>query len=79
MASPLRTEKQSIDLASPKVSRIRRDPPPVAKKTLVLDREVVDRRAMAIGIVAFALALVIIIIGFGSWAGWTPSQYTVHV
>lgn len=81
MASPLHTGKQPVQLAAHgvRVSKIRRDPPPVVKKTLVPEREVVDRRAVAIGILAFGLALVVIIIGFASWAGWSPRQYTIHI
>ena len=81
MAKPLPTGKQSIDLAAggARVSKIRRDPPPVARKTVVPDREVVDRQAVAIGIIAFALAITVIVIAFGSWAGWSPRQYTIHI
>ena len=81
MARPLQTGKQTVDLAAKPApgSRIRRDPPPVAKKTVVPDRELVDRRKVAIGIVAFALAIVAIVIGFGSFAGWSPSQYKIHI
>lgn len=81
MASPLQTGKQSVNLAADgaRVSKIRRDPPPAARKTVVPDREVVDRRAVTIGILAFALALVVIIIGFASWAGWSPKQYTIRI
>ena len=81
MAKPLSTGKQSVDLASagPRVSKIRRDPPPVARKTVVPDREAVDRRAVAIGIVAVALALAIIIVGLASYNGWSPSDQVVRV
>ena len=61
MASPLKTGKQSVKLGpnGARVSRIRRDPPPVAKKeTATFDREERDRRAVAIGILSFAFAIV---------------------
>jgi len=77
MASPLK--KQSVDLAAPRVSRIRRDPPPAPKKTVVVDRDDYDRRTAAIGVVAFALAIVIILVGFGSFSGWSPREYTVRI
>ena len=77
MASPLK--KQSVDLASPRMSRIRRDPPPPPKKTVVVDRDDYDRRTAAIGVVAFALAIVVILVGFASYNGWSPKEYTVHI
>ena len=81
MASPLNTGKQSVDLASQgvRVSKIRRDPPPVVRKTVVPDRDEVDRRAAAIGIVAVALALAVIIVGLASYNGWSPSEHVVRV
>lgn len=81
MASPLSTRKASVDLAGEgvRVSKIRRDPPPVARKTVVPDREIVDRRAVAIGILVFALALVVVIIGVASWTGWSPAQHTIYI
>jgi hypothetical protein len=81
MASPLPTGKQPVNLASdgPRVSRIRRDPPPAARKTLVPDREIVDKRAVAIGIGAFALAILVLILVLGDWAGWSPRDHTVRL
>jgi len=82
MTRPAPSGKEYIDLAAEaaKPSRIRRDPPAAApKKTVVPDREIVDRRMVAIGILAIAVALVIIIIAVGSWMGWTPRQYTANI
>jgi hypothetical protein len=81
MARPLASGKATVDLASgtPRVSKIRRDPPPLVKKTVVPDRDGSDRRLAAVGIIAFALAIVLLIIAIGSWAGWSPSQYTVRL
>jgi hypothetical protein len=81
MASPLKTGKKSVDLAAPAVrgSRIRRDPPPKLKQITIEERNERDRRMAIIGIVAFALAIFVITIGFTSWAGWSPSQYTIHL
>jgi len=81
MASPLQNRKAAVDLAAKGApgSRIRRDPPPIARKTVVPDREEIDRRAVAVGIVTFALAIVVIVLAFGGWAGWSPSQYTVKL
>ena len=80
MARPTPTGKQSVNLATegPRVSRIRRDPPPkvVVKQ---VDPDVVDRRDVIIGVLAFALAVCVIIIGFGSWSGWSPAEYTVEM
>lgn len=81
MASPLATGKQSVNLASKGVpgSRIRRDPPPKVKEIPLRDPEERDRRNAAVGILIFALALVVIIIGVSSFAGWTPRSYTVRM
>lgn len=83
MASPLKTGKQSVDLAgaSPRVpgSRIRRDPPPVVKAIVVRDREESDRRDVILGVTTFALAIFVIIFAFGHYSGWSPTQYTVVV
>lgn len=80
MARPLASGKQSVDLAGavPRVSRIRRDPPPkVVEKTV--DPDVVDRRDVIIGVLAFALAICVVIIAFGTWSGWSPSEYTIEL
>ena len=81
MARPLHNGKQPVKLAADgaRVSKIRRDPPPVVRKTVIPDRDETDRRAVAIGILAFTLAVVVVIIALGSWAGWSPSEYTVRV
>ena len=81
MASPLKTGKQAVDLAasSVRVSKIRRDPPPVKNEVSIADRDDRDRRLAFIGVVAFAIAIVALIIALGNWAGWSPSQYTVRV
>jgi hypothetical protein len=81
MASPLATGKQTVNLASKGVpgSRIRRDPPPKVKEVPLRDPEERDRRDAVIGILIFALALVVIIIGVSSFAGWTPRSYTVEL
>ena len=80
MARPIASGKQSVDLAgaAPRVSRIRRDPPPkVVEKTV--DPDVVDRRDVIIGVLAFALAICVVIIAFGNWSGWSPREYTVEL
>jgi hypothetical protein len=81
MASPLNTGKSTVDLATgeKRVSKIRRDPPPVPRKTVIPDRDESDRRSAAIGIVVFTLGVVVIIIALGSWAGWSPSDYKVNI
>jgi hypothetical protein len=81
MASPLKTGKQSVDLAAGavRVSKIRRDPPPAVKEIVVRDPEARDTRMVVIGVLVFALALFVIAIGFSSFAGWTPRQYTVDL
>ena len=56
MTKPLQSGKQAVDLAGKgaRVSRIRRDPPPKVKEKEV-DLDVVDRRDVIIGVLAFAL------------------------
>ena len=80
MATPLPTGKRTVDLAAaPRVSRIRRDPPPLVKKVVVRDRDDRDRRGAVLGIIALALALLVIAIGFASAAGWSPGRYTIEL
>ena len=81
MASPLPTGKQSVDLASqsPRVSRIRRDPPPKVKELVVRDPEERDRREVILGVTTFALAIFVIIFAFGHYSGWSPSQHKVEL
>jgi hypothetical protein len=81
MASPLQTGKKSVNLASSpaRVSRIRRDPPPIPQKIAVRDPDERDARTVVIGIVSFALAIVIITIALSSAYGWSPSQYNIEI
>ena len=81
MASPLKTGKQSVslDAKGPRVSRIRRDPPPVLKEIPVKDRDEVDRWAVGVGVIVFALAIMVVLIGFSSMIGWSPSDYRVRL
>ena len=79
MAAPLAPMKQSVDLAAagPKGSRIRRDPPPVERQTVVLSRSERDRRAVLLGIALSTAALVVILAGFASYSGWSPREVTI--
>ena len=63
MAAPVKSGKAPVSLAGKgvRVSKIRRDPPPVARKTVVPDRDEVDRRSVAIGAAT-------------SWAGWNAGK-----
>ena len=81
MARQLATGKQSVNLASsgPRVSRIRRDPPPAEKAKVVLDPDERDQWNVTVGILAFALAIFVITLAVAAYAGWTPRQYTVQV
>jgi len=80
MASPLKTGKQSVNLAASgaRVSKIRRDPPPAKKEIAVRDPDEVDRRDVVIGVLTFALALFVIILAIGNSYGWTPQNYTLE-
>jgi hypothetical protein len=80
MANPLQTGKKSVDLAATgRVSRIRRDPPPIAQKIVVRDPEERDQRIVLIGIASFALAIAIITIGIASNYGWSPAEYNIDL
>jgi hypothetical protein len=81
MASPLKSGKQSVNLAAsaPPGSRIRRDPPPAVKELVIRDPHERDTRMVVIGVIVFALALFVILIGFASAYGWTPSQYIIRI
>jgi hypothetical protein len=81
MASPLKSAKQTVNLATagPKVSRIRRDPPPKLKEISIEERSERDQRMAVIGIAAFTMALMIIIFAASSWAGWDPSEIHLYV
>lgn len=84
MASPLQAAKRSVDLQKGGGlgrSRIRRDPPPVVvvKEVSPEDRDERDRRMAVVGIVAYALALTIIIIGLSGVTGWSPAEHIVRL
>ena len=80
MASPLPTGKQTVDLAAPvRVSRIRRDPPPVVKMSAIRTARERDKAAMIAGIVLFAVALVVAVLGLSGVSSWSPSQYEIHI
>ena len=80
MAQPLHTGKQPVNLASaaPRVSRIRRDPPPAAKETLV-ELEESEETIVVVGILAFALAIFFLVLAFGVYSAWSPSEYTIEM
>ncbi len=83
MAQPLPVRKQAVDLAGGprKVgSRIRRAPPPPPEKKLSA-AEVREREAwvMGIGILAVAMALMIVVLAAARWAGWSPSDYAISL
>jgi hypothetical protein len=81
MTRPLPSGKQSVKLARPpvRVSRIRRDPPPPVKEVVLRDPREVERRDAIVGVIAFALAIVVIALAAVAWSGWPPREYTVVV
>ena len=81
MARPLPTGKQTVNLASGevRVSKIRRDPPPAVKPKALRHPDEVNRSAVIVGVLAFALAIFVIILAVGSYNGWSPRQYTIDV
>lgn len=87
MANPLPSRKQSVSLATSgsdsskygRVSRIRRDPPPPAPEIVIAERNERDARMVAIGVISFALALVVIALAVMGWIGWTPRSYVANL
>ena len=81
MASKLQTTKTTVDLGAPvaRVSRIRRDPPLKVKEVTLAEIKERDARHIVIGIIAVALAVFVILIGFTNVAGWSPSQVMIHI
>ena len=61
------------------VSKIRRDPPPAVKEIAAPDADEHDTRTVVLGILAFTVALVVIMIGLGNAVGWTPREYVAHL
>lgn len=80
MSRPLRSAKQTVDLATrgPKVSRIRRDPPPPPPRK-VTPGELRSREAkvIVIGLLAAAIAVALVLFQVSQWAGWSPSDYVI--
>jgi hypothetical protein len=85
MASSTPTAKRSVDLApspastGPRVSRIRRDPPPAVKERVPVDVEERDQWAVVVGTLAFALAIFVVIVAAGSYSSWSPREYSIEV
>ena len=85
MARPHPTAKPTVNLASnpapggPRVSRIRRDPPPAKVEKIEVDPDERDQWAVIVGILTFALAIVVIIIAAASYSGWSPREYSIQV
>ena len=80
MASPLKSGKQSVNLAAPvRPSRIRRDPPPPVKKTVAREPDERETRAAVIGVIGFAIAIFIITLGVSAYQGESPRDHVVKV
>lgn len=80
MATPLKSAKQTVNLAAAGVrgSRIRRNPPPPPKKEPILDREDRETISVTLGVIAVALALAILTAAVAVYAGWTPREVQIH-
>jgi len=86
MTRPNPSGKKSVSLApspagsGPRVSRIRRDPPPAVKPAkIVLAPDEREQWAVVVGVLTFALAIFFLTVAFGSYSGWSPREYTVEV
>ncbi len=81
MAKPLNMRKQTVDLAAPgaRVSRIRREPPPAVKEIPIRDRDERERWVVIVGVVVFACAIVGVLVGVATAAGWSPAQVSLHL
>ena len=81
MASPLPTRKKSVDLAAPvpRVSRIRRDPPPPVKTVTAAEVKEREARAIVVGIVTLAVALLVLLVSVSNSAGWSPATDAAEV
>lgn len=81
MAAPLQSAKSTVNLAAggTRVSKIRRDPPPLVKEITLVDVAERDAWTVVLGIALFALSLFVIVLGFSAFAGHKSEPYTVHV
>ena len=83
MSKQWEPKKKTVELkpAAPgtRPSRIRRDPPTTARQTVVPERDERDQRVVVIGVLTFTLAILVIIVGFSSYGGWRPSDYSVSL
>ena len=80
MARPLSSRKSTVDLAAPvvRVSRIRRDPPPPEKVKPLLDLEERDQWVVVVGVLTFAIAILVIIFGFSNYSGRQSEPYAIE-
>ena len=62
-----------------RVSRIRRDPPPPVKVVTAAEIKERDARNTVIGILAFALAVFVVLMGVSNASGWSPGQYRIVI
>src|SRR5687767_3091423 len=65
--------------SGPRVSRIRRDPPPIAKPVIEVDPDERDQWAVIVGILAFSLPIFFLPLAFGIYADWSPADYSIAV
>lgn len=81
MASPLSTAKPTVSLSAsgPPGSRIRRDPVPVQPELEIIDPQGRDARMVLIGVITFALAIVVASLGLMAATGWSPRDYIMNV
>ena len=83
MAQPLPVRKKAVDLAGGQRrvgSRIRRAPPPKPERKLsAAELRERERVVVVTGIVAFAVALTVIMFAVGKWGGWSPSEVEIVI
>jgi len=74
--------KAKVDLAAPARigSRIRRDPPPPPpRKVTRSELRQREARIIVIGITTIALAIMVVLVGLGGRAGWSPADTTILI
>ena len=82
MARPLRRDKGTVDLSAgpERVSRIRRNPPPPPpRKVSPSELRAREARIIVVGLVAFGLAIWVILFQLAQYSSWSPGDYQIVI